>query len=173
MAVCVELIERDGADALSMRRVAAELGAAPMSLYNHVPNKAALLDAVTEHIMSGVGLEIDTDLSPDTDWCDQARELARSFRAVARRYPRSVQVVITRQPSGSVGLRPVELALGAVRRAGFDDETSVRLVRTFVSFIIGSILHEAVGHDHEGDFEFGLELLIGAMQSLRNTRRKG
>jgi hypothetical protein len=112
-------------------------------------------------------------------------------------------VAITRQPRSSVGLRPVEVALGVVRRAGFDDQTSVRLVRTFVSFIIGSMLHEAgtkeldqrpsasdvealaaalgqahftnvpavlpmlVEHDHDTDFEFGLELLIGAMQSLR------
>ncbi len=199
MRVSIDLIERDGVEALSMRRVAAELGVAPMSLYNHVPNKSALLDAVAELIMSEV------DLALDAGWCDQARALARSFRAVARRYPRGVQVVITRQPRGPVGLRPVELALGVVRRAGFDDPTSVRLVRTFVSFILGSMLHESgvnaarmtkanpgpddleafaaglgdvhpnvravlpllVEHDHTRDFEFGLELLIGAMQALR------
>jgi AcrR family transcriptional regulator len=217
---CVDLIERDGADAVSMRRVAAELGAAPMSLYNHVPNKATLLDAVAEHIMS----EMDLDLggggthgradangnadggAGDPDWCDQARALARNFRAVARRYPRSVLLVITRQPRSTVGLRPVELALGVVRRAGFDDQTSVRLVRTVVSFVIGSLMHEAgvdqlaeqprapdlaafaasldeahyaqvravlpmlIQHDHDAEFEFGLELLIGAMQTLWNNR---
>jgi AcrR family transcriptional regulator len=220
---CVELIERDGADAVSMRRVAAELGAAPMSLYNHVPNKAALLDAVAEHIMS----EMDLDLGGrsgaasgaaasgaaasggEPDWCDQARALARNFRAVARRYPRSVLLVITRQPRSTVGLRPVELALGVVRRAGFDDQTSVRLVRTVVSFVIGSLMHQAgvdqlaeqpsapdlavfaaslddaryaqvravlpmlVEHDHDADFEFGLELLIGAMRTLWNNLNKG
>ena len=216
---CVALIERDGADAVSMRRVAAELGAAPMSLYNHVPNKATLLDAVAEHIMS----EMDLDLgggapassegaqatTGDADWCDQARALARNFRAVARRYPRSVQLVITRQPRSTVGLRPVELALGVVRRAGFDDQTSVRLVRTVVSFVIGSLMHEAgvdqlaeqpsapdlaafatsldeahyaqvravlpmlIQHDHDAEFEFGLELLIGAMQTLWNNRGQG
>ncbi|HTK63907.1 MAG TPA: TetR/AcrR family transcriptional regulator [Pseudonocardia sp.] len=214
MLACVALIERDGADAVSMRRVAAELGAAPMSLYNHVPNKATLLDAVAEHIMS----EMDLDLgghqpgepeSGEPDWCDQARALARNFRAVARRYPRSVLLVITRQPRSTVGLRPVELALGVVRRAGFDDQTSVRLVRTVVSFVIGSLMHEAgvdqlaaqpsapdlaafaatldeahyaqvravlpmlVQHDHDAEFEFGLELLIGAMQTLWNSHRKG
>lgn len=221
MLACVALIERDGADAVSMRRVAAELGAAPMSLYNHVPNKATLLDAVAEHIMS----EMDLDLGghhhqagdngtedPGTrepDWCDQARALARNFRAVARRYPRSVLLVITRQPRSTVGLRPVELALGVVRRAGFDDQTSVRLVRTVVSFVIGSLMHEAgvdqlaaqpsepdlaafaatldeehyaqvravlpmlVQHDHDAEFEFGLEMLVGAMQTLWNSRRKG
>jgi AcrR family transcriptional regulator len=223
---CVELIERDGADAVSMRRVAAELGAAPMSLYNHVPNKAALLDAVAEHIMSEMDLDLggDDTTSDDTEsddtesttegtgepaWTDQARALARNFRAVARRYPRSVLLVITRQPRSTVGLRPVELALGVVRRAGFDDQTSVRLVRTVVSFVIGSLMHEAgvdqlaaqpsatdlaafastldethysqvravlpmlVQHDHDAEFEFGLEMLVGAMQTLGNNRSKG
>lgn len=217
---CVELIERDGADAVSMRRVAAELGAAPMSLYNHVPNKATLLDAVAEHIMSEMDLDLggaDTASAVDArnpdagepDWTDQARALARNFRAVARRYPRSVLLVITRQPRSTVGLRPVELALGVVRRAGFDDQTSVRLVRTVVSFVIGSLMHEAgvdqlaaqpsatdlaafastldethysqvravlpmlVQHDHDAEFEFGLEMLVGAMQTLWNNRSRG
>lgn len=222
MLACVELIERDGADAVSMRRVAAELGAAPMSLYNHVPNKATLLDAVAEHIMSEMDLDLgggdtgggntgggDTGGPGEPDWTDQARALARNFRAVARRYPRSVLLVITRQPRSTVGLRPVELALGVVRRAGFDDQTSVRLVRTVVSFVIGSLMHEAgvdqlaaqpsatdlaafastldethysqvravlpmlVQHDHDAEFEFGLEMLVGAMQTLWNNRSSG
>jgi AcrR family transcriptional regulator len=197
------LIERDGAEAISMRRVAAELGVAPMSLYNHVPNKAALLDAVAELILADVG----AGLSLQADWWEQARELARDFHAVARRYPRTVQLVITRPPpSTGLGLRPVELALAAVRRAGFDDQTSVRLMRTFVSFVMGSLLHGAgieqrgehpdpeglsaalddarytnvrevlpllARHDHDADFEFGLELLIGAMRALRESRRTG
>ncbi len=209
VSATVELIERDGAEAVSMRRVAALLGVAPMSLYNHVPNKAALLDAVAERIMTEVVPPDPDPAAPDPDWCDQARTLARGFRAVARRYPRSVLVAINREPRGIVGLRPVERALAAVRQAGFDDQTSVRLMRTFVAFVLGSMLREAgageprerptaegsadntaadntalavalraghfphvsavlpmlVEHDHDADFEFGLELLIGAMQA--------
>ena len=198
----VRLIERDGADAVSMRRVAAELGVGTMSLYNHVPNKAALLDGVAEYIMTDMSFAAD----PDADWRDQARGLARTFRAIARRYPRSVLVVITRQPRSDVGLAPVELALGAVRKAGFTDRTAVRLVRTFVSFVLGSLMHEAsvaeqpapeaitelaeqlersrytnvrdllpllAEQDHEGDFEFGLELLIGAMEALPRNNPGG
>lgn len=195
MRAAVRLIERDGADAASMRRVAAELGVGTMSLYNHVPNKAALLDGVAEFIMADMAFAAD----PDDDWRDQARALARRFREIAGRYPNSVLVVITRQPRSSVGLRPVELALAAVRKAGFDDRVAVRLVRTFVSFILGHLMHQVsvaerpepedtaelagalelahytnvrdllpvlAEHDHDGDFEFGLELLISAMEAL-------
>lgn len=198
----VRLIERDGADAVSMRRVAAELGVGTMSLYNHVPNKAALLDGVAEFIMADMAFAAD----PDDDWRDQARALARRFREIAGRYPRSVLVVITRQPRSSVGLLPVELALAAVRQAGFDDRVAVRLVRTFVSFILGHLVHQASvaqrtepegraelidalerahytnvrdllpmlsEHDHHGDFEFGLELLIGAMEALPRSGPRG
>lgn len=198
MHAAVAIIERDGEAALSMRRVATELGVAPMSLYNHLPNKAALLDGVAEFIMTDMEFASD----PESSWQQQTRNLARTFRAIARRYPRSVLLVITRQPKSSAGMHAMELVLASVRNAGFDDPTSVRLVRTFVSFILGAMMRE-VGiagiqtafteegvrefktdlaqakltnveellpilavHDHEGDFEFGLELLIGAMSAL-------
>ena len=138
VSAAVTLIERDGAEAVSMRRVAAELGVGTMSLYNHVPNKAALLDGIAEFIMADMEFAAD----PAADWRDQTRALARTFRDIARRYPRSVLVVITRQPRTTVGLRPVEIALAAVRQAGFDGQVAVRLVRTVVSFVLGSLVNE-------------------------------
>jgi AcrR family transcriptional regulator len=190
----VQVIERDGAEALSMRRVAAELGAATMSLYNHVPNKAALLDDVADLILADLRFAAD----PDADWREQARAMAHTFRAIARRYPRSVLVVITRQPRSTTGLHTLEVVLAAVRRAGFDGQAAVRVVRTFEVFILGSLMREAslaerppprpewadevlcdarlphvrallpvlLDADHEGDFEFGLELLINAVAAL-------
>jgi AcrR family transcriptional regulator len=190
--VAVELIERDGEQAISMRRIAAELRYGVMSLYNHVPSKEVLLDAVAEHVMSGF------DFSPDPalDWPDQARALVRSFRALARRYPRCLNVVITRQLNTTAGLQPLEAALTTARTAGFDGETSVRIMRTFVAYALGGLINEArltayqpdladtaqidadrfpniaelgwsLTHaDHDKDFEFGLELLISAVSAL-------
>lgn len=192
----VELIERDGEAAISMRRIAAELRYGVMSLYNHVPSKEALLDAVAEHVMTGF------DFSPDPtlDWRDQARALVRSFRALARDYPRCLNVVITRQLNTTAGLQPLEAALATARSAGFDGETSVRIMRTFVAYALGGLINEArlnayqpdltgnaagagpvdaerfpniaelgwsLTHaDHDKDFEFGLELLISAVSAL-------
>jgi AcrR family transcriptional regulator len=193
----VALIERDGINAVSMRRLAAELGTGAMSLYNHVPNKAALLDAVAEHVLVEVHLTAD----PSDDWRAAARSLARSFREVAHRYPRSVMVVISRPPNSTVGLRAVELALATVRAAGFDGSAAVRAMRAVVNYVLGCLLHEAsqtearstgpaigeaelaaaglvnvrdllpalVEHDSEADFEFGLELLISALDALPRT----
>jgi AcrR family transcriptional regulator len=193
----VDLIEREGVDAVSMRRLATELGSGAMSLYNHVPSKAALLDAVAEHILAG--LHFTTD--PEPDWREAARSMARAFRDVASRYPRSVMVVISRQPNSITGLRPVELALATARAAGFDGRAAVRVMRAVMNYVLGCLVHEAsqteaqwaaearplvdpaeldsaglvnvrellpalAEHDSEADFEFGLELLISALDEL-------
>jgi AcrR family transcriptional regulator len=193
----VELLEREGEDALSMRRIAAELGYGVMSLYNHVPNKAALLDAIAEHVMGGAQFAAD----PQADWRDQARTLVRTFREISRKHPRSVNVVIMRQLNSPAGLRPLELALATARAAGFDGVTAVRVMRAFVAYALGTVVNEArldqmrasaapgpdcyaaqldpaefpntlalagtlMQHDHEADFEFGLDLLIAAVTAL-------
>ena len=188
--VAIDMIERDGEDAVSMRRIAAELGCGAMSLYNHVPNKDALLDAVAEDIMADFRFVTD----PDADWRDQVRALVRAFRDISRRYPRCITVVIMRQLNTAAGLRPLESALGTARAAGFEGEVAVRIMRAFVAYALGSLVNEArLNHrpatgraavdptrfpliaehadtltriDHEADFEFGLDLLITAVEAL-------
>jgi AcrR family transcriptional regulator len=192
----VELIERDGEAAVSMRRIAAELHYGVMSLYNHIPSKDVLLDAVAEHVMA----EFDFAPDPAADWRDQARALVRSFRQLSRRYPKCLHVVITRQLNSSAGLQPLESALATARAAGFDGERAVRIMRTFVAYALGSVINEVrltpleavprtdatsesavdaerfpniaelgwplTHFDHDADFEFGLELLIAAVSAL-------
>lgn len=193
----VTLIEEHGIDAVSMRRLAAELGAGAMSLYNHVPNKAALLDAVAEYVLG----DMEVDIDPTADWREAARAMARSFREVAQRYPRCVMVVVSRQPNTTAGLRPVEAALATVQAAGFHGKAAVRAMRAVVHYVLGCLVQEATltearwaseghplvneaaldaaglvhvrellpalaEHDTEADFEFGLELLISALDAL-------
>lgn len=193
----IELIERDGADALSMRRVAAELGVAVMSLYNHVDAKAALLDAIAEHILSGMIVAT----GPEMHWTERARVLIRAFRKVARDYPRCVTVVLTRKVDAPSAMLPVEHALAVADDAGFDGPTSVRIMRALMAYAIGAQMREVgaakmldylpegegdrfgfveperfqhvlalrrelFAHDPETDFEFGLDLLINALDAL-------
>ncbi|RSN69941.1 TetR family transcriptional regulator [Actinomadura sp. WAC 06369] len=197
----IGLIEREGADALSMRRVAAELDVAVMSLYNHVPNKNALLEGVAEHVVAG--MELDDD--PSAPWQDRARALVRAFRTVAHEYPRCMTVVLTRKFDTTIGLRPAERALALAEAAGFDGATAVRITRALMAYALGTQMRE-IGfgkwlhhldtspaadfarldpgefphvialagelsrHDPEADFEFGLDLLIAALESLPRAR---
>jgi AcrR family transcriptional regulator len=149
ITAAIEVIERQGVEAMSMRRVAAELDCAVMSLYNHVPSKAALLDDVADRVLSG----IEFTAVPGTGWEDQVRAQARAFRAIARKYPRSTMIVVSRPTSSATGLRPVENALATLQEAGFSGGDAVLIMRSFVGFILGSLLREvgvtpALGEAH-------------------------
>ncbi|NRQ39633.1 TetR/AcrR family transcriptional regulator [Nonomuraea sp. NN258] len=138
VAAAIELIEREGADAVSMRRIAADLGVGVMSLYNHVPNKDALLDGVAEAVLS----EIEFTDDPAAHWTDRVRAQARAFRQIAHDHPRSTMLVISRQLHSTAGLLPVERALATLRGAGFDGVDAVRMLRMFIAFIVGTLLRE-------------------------------
>jgi AcrR family transcriptional regulator len=138
VTAAVDLIEREGAEAVSMRRVATGLGCGVMSLYNHVPSKSALLDFVAERVMSA----IEFTPMPDAGWADQVRAQARAFRAITRTYPRCTMVVVSRPNTSATGLRPMEHALATLREAGFGGSEAVHIVRAFVAYIIGSLLRE-------------------------------
>ncbi|WP_157245844.1 TetR/AcrR family transcriptional regulator [Nonomuraea typhae] len=138
VAAAIGLIEREGADAISMRRIAAELGVGVMSLYNHVPNKDALLSEVAESVLS----EIEFTDDPGADWTERVRIQARAFRQIARHYPRSTMLVVSRQLHSTAGLLPVERALATLRSAGFDGPEAVKVLRMFIAFIVGTLLRE-------------------------------
>jgi AcrR family transcriptional regulator len=202
VATAVDLIEREGADAISMRRIAAELGVGVMSLYNHVPNKSALLDGVAEAILSKIEFADD----PEAHWTDRVRTQARAFRQIAHHYPRSTMVVVTRQLHSAAGMLPVEIALATIREAGFGGREAVHMLRVFIAFVVGSLLREvgvtptfAPVHpdvhlasadpalfpemsalephlnscDHDEEFEFGLELLVSAMVVRSGKNARG
>jgi AcrR family transcriptional regulator len=199
ISAAVDLIEREGVEAVSMRRIAALLDCGVMSLYNHVPSKAALLDDVAERVISG----IEFTAMPGASWEEQVRAQARAFRAIARKYPRSTMLVVSRPTPSLTGLRPIENALATLREAGCGGSEAVLIVRAFIAFIMGSLLRE-VGvtpglheddrggaeimaaaspdpvefpqvtslatelsrRDPDGDFEFGLDLLVHAIAAL-------
>ncbi|MFI9650317.1 TetR/AcrR family transcriptional regulator [Streptomyces sp. NPDC052040] len=83
-AAALRLIDADGVEALTMRRLAAALDANPMSLYHHVPNKEALLHGVART----VGARFRTEAPEDAPWQQRLRLLAADFRTLAHRHPK-------------------------------------------------------------------------------------
>ncbi len=139
IGAAMELIEQDGVDAVSMQRLASELGCGVVSLYHHVPSRSALLDGVADAVMSGIAV---TSV-PGTDWQEQVRAQARAFRQIARAHPRCAMVVVSRPASSAAIVRPAEEALATLRAAGFGRAEAVRIVRAFVAYIVGSVLPAA------------------------------
>jgi AcrR family transcriptional regulator len=134
----VDLIEREGVEAVSMRRIADRLECEVMSLYDHVPSMDAVLDGVADQLLSAVVVTT----APSASWDDQLRALARGFRQVARAYPRSTMVVISRPIDSAAALRPMEQALATLHCAGFGNIEAIRVIRTFVAFLAGCLVRE-------------------------------
>lgn len=80
----LRLIDADGVEALTMRKLATVLDANPMSLYHHVPNKDALLNGVARM----VGAQFRTVTLEDAPWQERIRLLAADFRTLAHRHPK-------------------------------------------------------------------------------------
>jgi AcrR family transcriptional regulator len=143
LATALELIDRDGADALSMRRLGAALDRDPMILYRHAPGKAALLDGVVEIVLSQ--LKVDP---ADPDWAAQLRTVARDYRALALAHPNVVPLLVTRplatplalRPRGT--LRPLEDILALLTRAGFSGPDALHVYRALFGFLNGHVLNE-------------------------------
>jgi Bacterial regulatory proteins, tetR family len=101
LQAALRIIDRDGVDGLSMRRLSDEVGRDPTVLYRHISNKAALLDGVAEIVLGQ--LCVDT---ADPDWAAQLRTVAQDFRRLALAHPNVVPLLVTRPLGTPLGRRP-------------------------------------------------------------------
>jgi AcrR family transcriptional regulator len=143
LRAALAIIDADGVEALSMRRLGHALDRDPMSLYRYAGTKAELLDGVVEAVLAE--LSVDTT---DGDWATQLRTVARHFRALALAHPNVVPLLVTRplatpiaiRPLGT--LRPLEAILELLIRAGFSEVDALHVYRSFYGFIQGHVLNE-------------------------------
>jgi AcrR family transcriptional regulator len=140
LETAVAIVDEEGAEALTMRRLGAALGVEAMSIYNHIPNKAALLDGIVEVVIGEIEL-------PDgaEDWRDKIRRLGRSYRKMALRHPNFVPLLATRPFSATPALQPVEVVFAALEEAGLDARAAVDAYRLMASFALGYTMTEAAG----------------------------
>ena len=133
-------MDAEGLDAVSMRRVAREVGVEAMSLYNHVRDKDDLLNAVIERVMQ----EFPFPESVDDDPIAYGRRLAHCWRDLLRAHPSVIQLFGERKHSGASvdSFRPMDAALSALRRAGLSEADAAQAFHTIGSFIFGSVMME-------------------------------
>lgn len=136
----LRMVDAKGVEALTMRRLAAELGVAPMSIYSHVANKDELLIGLVNLATAEMALP-----DPQTPPWEALRALTREFRRVTKLHPNLVPLIMTRPPTGLNGLRTLESALDALRRAGIPAARVATAYRLSSSFAIGFVSLEAGG----------------------------
>jgi AcrR family transcriptional regulator len=100
LQTALRIVDRDGVDGLSMRRLSEAVGRDPVMLYRHVPNKGAVLDGVAELVLAQLSVD-----STDPDWAGQLRTVARDFRQLALTHPNVVPLLVTR-PLATPGRMP-------------------------------------------------------------------
>jgi TetR/AcrR family tetracycline transcriptional repressor len=120
------LADAEGLDALTIRRLAHELGVTPMALYWHFRSKEALLTGLADRIWA----EIDTDVDPVADWAQQLRGMMESLVRVLRAHPCASQILLSGEKlSSDAALLATETALEVLRRGGFDPVHASELAR--------------------------------------------
>ena len=143
LQAALRIIDRDGIDGLSMRRLSEEVGRDPTVLYRHVPSKAALLDGVAEIVLGQ--LRVDT---ADPDWAGQLRTVAHEFRRLAVTHPNVAPLLVTRPLATPLGqrppgmLRPLEDVVALLTSSGFSGADALHIYRVLFGYLHGHILTE-------------------------------
>ncbi|KAA5834913.1 TetR/AcrR family transcriptional regulator [Saccharopolyspora hirsuta] len=194
LQTALDLLDRSGLDALTMRRLADAMDAQAGALYRYFATKQDLLAAMAERMMDGVA----DAAARSGDWSDQLAALARAMRTALLARRDGARVFAGTHSTGENVLGFADAVVGVMRAAGFSDDDAARALYTVVNFTVGhtleeqaalqqasspDVLAEAVATgtyphlaaslpaltstDFARLFEFGLDLLIGGLRARR------
>src|SRR5688572_10298777 len=165
----IEVLDQEGAESLSMRRVAEKLGAGAASLYWHVPSKAALIDLILDR----VGGELELPEPDPSRWQEQMKEVMRSMRAVLTRHRDLARLSLGRVPVGPNLVRSLEWQLAVMRGAGVPDYVA-GLTADLIAMYIGAFAYEdSTGFEGPSDdvgHEDMASMMRGYLTSLPSER---
>jgi AcrR family transcriptional regulator len=136
LEAAVRLVDAEGLNALTMRRLASELGVEGASLYKHIPNKAALHFGMMRTIFQEMNPDYPAD---ELDWQGRLRAGMRSFRDLGLKHPRVFALL--NRPWEANSPR-VESELGSMIAAGFEVKQAAYSLRLLASFVIGFVIWE-------------------------------
>lgn len=143
LTTALALVDTEGLEALTMRRLGQKLGRDPMSLYRYADNRAALLDGVSELVLDELSI-----CPGEGDWQSELRRIAHDLRDLALRHPNVVPLLVTRPLSTPLGLRPLgtlrplEQILTLLINAGFSPVDALHVYRAYYGYLYGHILNE-------------------------------
>ncbi len=187
----LKLIDAEGLDAFSTRKLGARLGCEAMAIYWYYPSKDALLDAVVDELMSRVG-----HVQPDTkDWVEALREIARAYRGLSRKHPNAFPLIATRRFATESTFAFLDRLFELAHRQGVDERTIARFFRAVSAYCSGIALNELAASQKPDDlearagyerlsavskwlepehfddlFEFGLDVLLSALAEQTRAR---
>jgi AcrR family transcriptional regulator len=158
LETAMRLADAEGLEALTMRRLAKELGVEAMSLYHHVANKDDILDGMADIVFSEIDLP-----SHEVDWQSAMRQRAGSLRDALLRHPWALSILESRSSPGPATLRHHDAVLGRCRAAGFSVAMSAHAFSLIDSFVYGFVLQEITLPFQDDNVEVKVEEIIGQL----------
>ena len=142
LGAALRVVDEEGMGALSMRRLAAELGVDPMAIYHHLPGKGAVISGMVEMVYA----ERHAPSGSAAGWQDLVRENARALRNVTRAHPNLVLHLVSDPEAGSLAaLEANEALFAALLDAGFSPRMVLRATDLVVDYVNGFALGEVGG----------------------------
>jgi TetR/AcrR family transcriptional regulator, tetracycline repressor protein len=132
------LADKSGLDALTIRKLATELGVTPMALYWHFHGKDELLDGLVDRLWG----EVDATVDRNAPWTEQIRGLFESLLRVLRAHPAAPELLQHSKKQGDAALNVTELALDILRTAGFSPQDASFAARSALSTGISLVMSE-------------------------------
>ena len=133
----IRVADAEGADAVSMRRIARELNAGTMSLYWHIVSKEELLDLMLDAVQGD-----QENPEPSGDWRQDMREAARAVRQSLHEHPWLMDFIGGRPPVGPKSLRNLERTLGYFDGLNLDIRMTMDIATTLGTYVMGAVLRE-------------------------------
>lgn len=134
LETATRLADREGFEAVTLRRIAAELDVHVTSLYNHVPTRESITDGIVERLID----EAELPLAP-VDWEEWVRRFTAGIGEVAEAHPGAFSALQRRPVQGARATASFEIALAAFTSAGFDAQDAYGAIKatTYVALSIG------------------------------------
>ena len=140
----LKLIDAEGLESFSTRRLGAALGCEAMAIYWYYPSKDALLDAVVEALIARLTGGV-VEASIPGDWIDAFRKLAHGYRRLAHQHPKAFPLLATRRFATEGTWRFLDGLFELAHQGGLDDRTTARFYRVVSSYCSGVALNELAG----------------------------
>lgn len=179
LASALELVDREGLSALSMRRLGAELGVEAMALYRYASSKDALLDGLVEALYLELEARLASPGAEAPEWRTELQRIARETYDLCLAHPQVVPLLTTRMLAVPLARQPLavlrqhERILALLRDAGLDEARSVVVFRAFTGWVLGYVsveLQAMVDNPEEPDPAFRLGLHRMPPQELPRLR---
>jgi AcrR family transcriptional regulator len=160
----LRVMDAEGLDAVTMRRIGRELGVEAMSLYNHVKDKDDILEGVTERVMNEFEFPAHSG-----EWIQDAFAMSREWRRLLGLHPSVCQLLAERHKplDGMATYRAMDAALGVLRQAGLSDRQAAQAFNALGSYILGFVMMEqglmlGTDEEHAQQHQLVIEALQGA-----------